>query len=42
MTELNHEDRVILFLDFMGFKEIVNNTVLDPGVLAPFRKPSTA
>lgn len=38
MTEPTYEDRVILFLDFMGFKEIVNSTVLDPDALTSLHK----
>ncbi len=30
-----YESRIILFLDFLGFKEIVEHTVRDPAYLEP-------
>lgn len=38
MTKPTYEDRVILFLDFMGFKEIVENTAIDPDALTSLQK----
>lgn len=38
MTKPTYEDRVILFLDFMGFKEIVQGTVSDTNALTALQK----
>lgn len=38
MTKPTYEDRVILFLDFMGFKEIVQNTLSDSNALTALQK----